>query len=185
VSSFRDFFDQLGGPGLAAMVAGAALSVQVLVNSQARIRLQLEHPLQATLLNFVGGGLVLGVVCLACRFAWPGPERILAAPWWVWCGGLFGIFYITASVLLGPRIGVTLFVTLVIAGQMISAIVLDHFGLLGAEVRPVNLARIGGVLLVLAGVYLVSQATPSAAPPTGPPTRLAPLESDPELRGDF
>jgi bacterial/archaeal transporter family-2 protein len=184
VSSLREFFDQLGGPGLATMIAGAALSVQVLVNSQARIRLAFEHPLQATLLNFVGGSLVLGVVCLACRFSWPSLERISAAPWWVWCGGLFGIVYITVSVLLSPRLGVALFFTLVVAGQMLSAIALDHFGFLGSDVKPVNLGRIAGVLLVLAGVYLVSVSTP-AKPTLEPPTRLAPMDADPELPGDF
>jgi transporter family-2 protein len=184
VGSFRDFFDQFGGPALAAMIAGTALSVQVVVNSQALKRFQFESPLQATLLNFVGGGLVLGVLCLACRFSWPGPERIAAAPWWIWCGGLFGIFYITVSVLLGPRLGVALFFTLVVAGQMLSALVLDHFGLLGSDVKPVNLGRIAGVLLVLAGVYVVSLSTPTKLP-AEVPTRLVPMEPDPNLPGDF
>ena len=188
MGSIREFFDQLGGPGLATMIAGAALSVQVIVNSQARIRLAFEHPLQATLLNFVGGSLVLGIVCLACRFAWPTPDRIVAAPWWVWCGGLFGIVYITVSVLLSPRLGVALFFTLVVAGQMLSAIVLDHFGFFGADVKPVNLGRIAGVLLVLAGVCVVSLSTPAkptVEAPLEPPTRLVPMDADPSLPGDF
>lgn len=184
MASFRDFFDQFGGPALAALVAGAVLSVQVIVNSQALKRFQFESPLQATLLNFVGGGLVLGVVCLACRFSWPGPERIAAAPWWIWCGGLFGILYITVSVLLSPRLGVALFFTLVVAGQMLCAIVLDHFGLLGSDVKPVNLGRIAGVLLVLVGVYVVSLSTPTK-PTVETPTRLVPTEPDPDLPGGF
>ena len=185
MGSFRDFFEQFGGPALAAMIAGTALSVQVVVNSQALKRFQFESPLQATLLNFLGGSLVLGIVCLACRFSWPGPERIASAPWWIWCGGLFGIFYITVSVLLSPRLGVALFFTLVVAGQMISALVLDHYGLLGSDVKPVNLGRIAGVLLVLAGVYVVSLSTPTKprAEATEAPTRLVPEE--PELPGDF
>ena len=184
MGSFREFFDQLAGPGLAAMLAGAALSVQVIVNSQARIRLAFDHPLQATLLNFVGGALVLGVVCTLCRFSWPTLERAMAAPWWIWCGCLGGILYITVSVLLSPRLGVALFFTLVVAGQMLSAIVLDHFGMFGSDVKPVNFGRIAGVLLVLAGVYVVSLSTPSK-PPVEPPTRLVPMEPDPDLPGDF
>jgi bacterial/archaeal transporter family-2 protein len=184
VGSYRDFFDQFAGPGLAAMLAGTALSVQVIVNSQARIRLAFDHPLQATLLNFVGGTLVLGIVCALCRFSWPTLERAAAVPWWIWFGCLGGMFYITVSVLLSPRLGIALFFTLVVAGQMLSAIVLDHFGMFGTDVKPVNLGRIAGVLLVLAGVYVVSLSTPTK-PPVEPPTRLVPIEADPELPSDF
>jgi transporter family-2 protein len=184
VGSFRDFFDQFGGPALAAMVAGAALSVQVIVNSQARIRLQLDHPLQATFINFFGGALVLGVVCTLFRFSWQTLERALAAPWWIWWGCLCGILYITVSVLLSPRLGVALFFTLVIAGQMLSAILLDHFGLFGSEVKPVNLGRIAGVLLVLLGVYVVGMSTRSK-PQVEPSVLLVPLDADPNLPNDF
>jgi transporter family-2 protein len=185
VGSFRDFFEQQGGPVLVALIAGAVLSVQVIVNTQARIRL-FEHPLQATLLNFLGGGLVLTIVCLACRFEWPSWDRIASAPWWVWCGGLFGIVYITVSVLLSPRLGLALFFTLVVAGQMLTAILLDHYGLLGAEVKPANLGRIAGVLLVLAGVWLVGLSTSTKPKVEEPPARLVPLESaDPDLPGGF
>jgi bacterial/archaeal transporter family-2 protein len=184
VGSLREFFDQFGGPGLATMIAGAALSVQAIVNSQARTRLAFEHPLQATLLNFVGGSLVLAVVCLACRFSWPSLATVSAAPWWVWCGGLFGIVYITVSVLLIPRLGVALFFTLVVAGQMLSAIALDHFGFFGEDIKPVNFGRIAGVLLVLVGVYLVRMSTPEK-PTNEPPARLAPMDADPDLPGGF
>ena len=45
--------------------------------------------------------------------------------------------------------------SLIIAGQMIVTLIIDHFGLLGVPVKEVSIARIGGILLITAGVVLI------------------------------
>ena len=61
----------------------------------------------------------------------------------------------TSTVVLVPRLGVALTFSLIIAGQMLVTLVIDHFGLLGVPVKEVTLARIGGILLITAGVVLI------------------------------
>jgi transporter family-2 protein len=54
-----------------------------------------------------------------------------------------------------PRIGVAMTISLIIAGQLITALVMDHFGLLGLEVRQVTPLRVAGVVLVGLGAVLI------------------------------
>jgi transporter family-2 protein len=66
------------------------------------------------------------------------------------------ILYQTINVTL-PRLGGTMMITLIIVGQLLTGIVIDHFGLLGVAVRPVDLSRILGVIVLLIGGYLISK----------------------------
>jgi transporter family-2 protein len=58
-------------------------------------------------------------------------------------------------VILAPRIGVAMTFSLIVAGQMLITLILDHFGFLGLPVKEINLARIGGILLISAGVVII------------------------------
>lgn len=153
-------------PFLLAFLAGAATALQAVVNSQARERLRL-HFLQATLLNFGVGSIALIILCAIGTFlwprtlTWPTAAALAEAPPWIWIGGFLGILYVSASVLLTPALGATLFLTLVMAGQLAGALLLDHHGTLGTPVKEVNMGRVLGVLLVLAGVLLVTRSTPA------------------------
>ncbi|AEJ13651.1 conserved hypothetical protein [Pseudomonas putida S16] len=65
---------------------------------------------------------------------------------------------------LTPRLGAAGFLVLVVAGQIITAVVADHFGVMGLGGKPLNLARLAGVVLILCGVLLV-QGTWAAGTP--------------------
>ena len=72
-----------------------------------------------------------------------------------WIGGLLGAFFVAAAVTLVPRLGVAMTFSLIIAGQMLVTLVIDHFGLLGVPETKVSLARVAGILLITAGVVLI------------------------------
>jgi transporter family-2 protein len=72
-----------------------------------------------------------------------------------WTGGIFGAIYIAISILMLPKLGAATVLALLVAGQMIGSIVFDHYGLLGVPVHSVNLSRILGALLLMAGVLLI------------------------------
>ena len=96
---------------------------------------------------------------LALPFAWRNaealrPGALAAAPAWVWLGGVAGAVFVTAGAFFVPRIGVAFFFSSIIAGQLIAAAVIDHYGLLGASVRAFDLPRAIGIVLVLAGVLV-------------------------------
>jgi bacterial/archaeal transporter family-2 protein len=75
-------------------------------------------------------------------------------PWYALCAGLLGIILISSQVLIIPKIGVAAAITLIIAGQLIMATCVDHFGILGIEARTLNWERLAGMGIVLLGVWL-------------------------------
>jgi transporter family-2 protein len=56
-----------------------------------------------------------------------------------------------------PKLGSTLMITLIITGQLITGVVIDHFGWLGVAQRPIDLPRILGMGALLLGGYLISK----------------------------
>ena len=76
-------------------------------------------------------------------------------PWWAGAGGAVGVGYVTASVLLAPKLGATRLIVLVVAGQLVASVLLDHFGLLGYAVRPFNGWRALGCGLLIAAVLII------------------------------
>ncbi|OGO25365.1 MAG: hypothetical protein A2Y54_08465 [Chloroflexi bacterium RBG_16_51_16] len=75
-------------------------------------------------------------------------------PWYAVVAGIFGLVVIASVSYLIPRIGIAASITTIVAGQLIVGAVLDHFGLLGAVVKPIDPIRVIGLLIVMAGVWL-------------------------------
>jgi len=138
---------------LFALAAGAMLPIQFGINAQ--LATWLGSSVRAALVSFVVGALALALVTLAFARDWPAVDRVSGAPWWVWVGGVLGAFYVLGSIVTAPRLGaVTLFV-MILAGQALASLAVDHFGWVGFEQHPVNALRLGGVALLAAGVALV------------------------------
>lgn len=75
-------------------------------------------------------------------------------PWYTLGAGIFGLVVIGAMSYLIPRVGVAPSIMLIVAGQLAVSVLLDHYGLLGAPVRHLDLKRLFGLLVVFAGVWL-------------------------------
>jgi transporter family-2 protein len=69
---------------------------------------------------------------------------------------LLGALFVFGTTLLAPRIGVAKMTALIVAGQVLISLVLDHNGWLGLAVREITPLRAFGGLLVVAGVFLVN-----------------------------
>ena len=85
----------------------------------------------------------------------PSWKLVAEVPWWAWSGGLFGGAFILLAILLLPTLGAATLFALVIAGQVLAAITLDHFGALGLTPHPISTARLAGAVLLIAGVALM------------------------------
>jgi transporter family-2 protein len=140
---------------LIAALTGALLTAQIGCNAMVGSRL--GHPLWGSLANFAVGSAVLVAVTLALGLRWPAAAAIAGVPAWAWIGGLFGATYIVSSTAIGPLIGGATFLALTVAGQMLSALLIDHYGWLGFPVREISLLRFTGALLVVAGVVLLAR----------------------------
>ncbi|MBI5029653.1 MAG: DMT family transporter [Chloroflexi bacterium] len=101
----------------------------------------------------VSGAVIAGLLLLARSGEQIGSWRELN--WYNLGSGVFGvILYLTLSQTL-PRLGATAAIALIIIGQLTMGILIDHFGLFGATIRPVDISRIGAVVLLVAGGWLV------------------------------
>ncbi|MGE3174401.1 MAG: DMT family transporter [Planctomycetota bacterium] len=140
-----------------AMFVGALVACQPGINGQLGRRL--GSPVQASVVSFSIGALALMALCLAMERRLPRPGLVLAQPWWMALGGgLLGATFVTSALIVAPRIGATLFFALVVAGQMLGALVLDHYGWLGFAQHAISWPRVVGVALVIGGVLLISNA---------------------------
>jgi transporter family-2 protein len=72
--------------------------------------------------------------------------------WTLYLGGVFGFVIIAAAVLVFPRLGAAYAIALMVCGQCLAALIIDHHGLLGMERSPVTLQRVIGAVLVAGGV---------------------------------
>lgn len=77
-----------------------------------------------------------------------------SVPWYALAAGVFGLVVIFSMSYMIPRIGVATALIILLAGQLVIGTILDHFGLLGASVRPIDGTRVIGLSVVLLGVWL-------------------------------
>jgi transporter family-2 protein len=138
------------------LIAGAALPVQAGINS--RLGREMGSPFVASLISFLIGTASILIFVLLARVSAPEGGYAVAAsraPWWIWLGGVIGAVFVTVAATFASRIGFSLFSAVVIAGQLLTSVALDHFGLLGAERHPVSLFRLVGVVLLVVGIALI------------------------------
>ncbi|WP_455893959.1 DMT family transporter [Pseudomonas palmensis] len=144
-------------PLLVALLAGAAVPFQAGAN--AALGRLLGHPLWATLISLAVSVLMVLPALLLMRAPLPQLANLGQAPWWAWLGGVAGVAYITAALILTPRLGAAGFIVCVIAGQVLSSLIIDQWGLMGLPSRPVNGLRIAGVALIIVGMLVVQWGT--------------------------
>lgn len=136
-----------------ALLIGAGLSVQVGLNSQ--VRHYLGDPALAALGNFLVGTAAILVYLLLMRINWPTTGALRAVPPVNWLGGLFGAAYVAASALLAPRLGSAPLLALLIGGQLLMSLILDHYGWIGFAAHEMNVWRVAGAVLLVVGVVLI------------------------------
>lgn len=140
---------------LLALAAGATVPTQAGIN--ARLNLFTQSPVLSAGVSFAVGTVVLVVYAAALRIGLPPLAAAAGHPWWIWSGGALGAFFVSAVIVLAVQLGATAMVALVLAGQLVTSIVLDHYGLLGYPVHPVSGWRIVGVVFLFAGAYLIKR----------------------------
>jgi transporter family-2 protein len=133
-----------------AALAGGGMAFQVIVNTQLRLATGSALWTAATQFLVGLGGLIL--LALAAREPLPHTVR---GPWWMWVGGLLGASYIVVTVLLSRRLGTSLLLASTVVGQLLTALLIDHYGWLGAPVFRLSATRVLGAAFLMAGVLLM------------------------------
>jgi transporter family-2 protein len=138
---------------LVAFAAGVVLIVQVGVNTT--LRNALGAPVVAALVSFLIGSAGLTVFLVVTRTPWPVRAQWTAVPWWAWFGGLLGAYYVVSTIVAGQRLGAATLLALIVLGQLITSLLVDHFGWLGFPQHSVTPLRLLGALLLFGGVLLI------------------------------
>jgi transporter family-2 protein len=137
---------------LAIVIAGGATALQAPTN--ARLAVALASPVNAAFMSFAIGTVALGVLA-AVLHTKPDLAAAKALPAWAWFGGLYGCVFVITAAWGVPRLGAALTITLMVAGQLLLSLALDHFGALGVPRHPIGVGRLAGVALVFVGVLMV------------------------------
>ena len=140
---------------LYALALGAGVSVAVQQVMNGGLRIALASPAWAGFVSYVGGLLTMIVVLIVLGEQVPSWKMIANTPALAWSGGLFGGVFILLMILLLPPLGAATLIALVVAGQMVAAITLDHFGVFGLTAHPISVSRLAGTALLIAGVVLI------------------------------
>ena len=139
------------------LAAGCLLGTQPSINGF--LGQNVEHPVQATVISFFSGTVLVILLSLALGLF---PPKFTTAPsslpWWSWFGGAIGVVMVTSSLFFVPRVGSLLWFAAIMTGQTGIAIVLDHFGLLGNPRSSASPLRLLGALLLVMGVLVIVQA---------------------------
>ena len=138
---------------LLALAIGSLLPIQVGINTELAQRI--SSPVTASFFSFAVGTIGLMICLWFLRDPWPDLNTITTVPKWLWLGGLIGAFAVFGSIISGPKIGLLSLVALVLAGQLLASLILDHYGWLGFPVRELSFGRISGSVLLLIAVILI------------------------------
>jgi transporter family-2 protein len=136
-----------------AILAGIMMPAQAAVND--KLTGAVGSPVLAAFISFLVGTIALFLYIVASGIPLGDLFSAKDASIVAWTGGLLGAFFVAATGTLVPRLGVALTFCLLIAGQMLATLVIDHFGLLSVPVKEVNLPRLLGVTFITIGVILI------------------------------
>ena len=109
--------------------------------------------MESMFITYGSGGLLIGIAILLNR-----GHNLAAAqqiPWYTWSSGVLGLVIVGTIGYSTPRLGLVTALTVIVAAQFVTGAVIDHFGLFGADVRPLDLTRLLGVILLMLGMWLI------------------------------
>jgi bacterial/archaeal transporter family-2 protein len=140
----------------ALTMLAAGVGVPILAALNAQLGQRLGSPALAA--------AVLFVVAFACALAatlatgTSAADRLLAQPRHLYLGGVLVAFYVLSITYIAPTFGVGNAVFFVLLGQLVSAALIDHFGLMGARPEPISAIRAAGIGLMALDVLLTQRA---------------------------
>jgi transporter family-2 protein len=138
---------------LLAAGAGACIALQASANS--RFRVNIKSPEYAAFFSICGTFVTAVTVMLLVRPRAPSADQFRQTEWWNWVGGPLGALIVLAGAALVSELGAALFIALVVGGQLLCSLLLDHFALMGLREQPLTPGRLLGAVLVVAGVLCV------------------------------
>ncbi|KAB2701120.1 DMT family transporter [Ochrobactrum sp. Kaboul] len=139
---------------LFGILSGACIAIQAPIN--AALARGLGSPPTAAAISFLAGAVILAIVStITAKATGNLPTFNVPAGWLFVAGGALGCIYVTASILLTPRIGAAAVMGLAVAGQLMAGLLADRIGFMGVAVREITAGRAVGAVLLLTGALMI------------------------------
>ena len=140
---------------LMSFICGITMTIQSAINTQ--LKSDVKNPWLSSFISFLVGTIILGIVVLAVQKPVPSFAELRNLEWYKYLGGILGAYFVTAVIFAIPQIGPAAMFGLIIAGQMTSAALFEQFGWLGIKHNPVTVIKAIGIILLIAGAFLVNK----------------------------
>ncbi len=140
----------------ALTMLAAGVGIPILAALNAGLGSRIGSPVAAAAILFTVA-MSVTLVVLAIK-GLPALSAILTAPRHLFLAGVLVAFYILSITFIAPKFGVGNAVFFVLLGQLVSAALIDHFGLFGARISPLSLPRASGIALMATGVFLTQKS---------------------------
>src|ERR1700730_16338970 len=138
------------------LLTGALLPIQAILNT--RLGRQTGGPLMGSLLSFGVGLICLLLLNLSANSnAVLNLKPAIVTPWYLWLGGFLGAIFVGYITWVNQQQGVALTFALVVSGQIFCSLIIDHFGLFGSAISSINLGKLIGAVLIIAGIVLIKK----------------------------
>ena len=136
-----------------ALSAGAAIAIQAGIN--ARLGVVLGNAMLGTSIAFAVACLASLSVFALQRSELPNLDQIGSVPVYLWWGGVISALGVGLFYFLIPRMGMGPMMSFALTGQIVLAVICSHFGWFDQPVRPMNVTRLAGLVVLIAGVSLI------------------------------
>ena len=140
----------------ATIMLTAGVGIPVLAALNAQLGSRIGSPAAAAVVLFAVA--LLAAVMALLLTAGPAPLTMVPRqPLHLFFAGLLVAFYVLSITWVAPRFGIGNAIFCVLLGQLVSAAIIDHFGLMGASARPLDFARAYGLAMMAAGMMLAQR----------------------------
>jgi transporter family-2 protein len=133
-----------------AILGGTAAVIQAQLNG---IMDKGMGTIESVFITYGVGGIIIALIMLIMRGG--NLSAFRTVPWYVLLAGICGLVIIGALSYSVPRLGLVATITILVASQFILGALFDHYGILGAEIRPITLQKLAGIGTLMLGVYLI------------------------------
>lgn len=136
---------------------GAGLTNAVQAGCNATLGKSIGQFPAAVVVGLVVTTTTLTVGLVAGGLAWPAADKVAGTPWWAWVGGVLGAIFVLSQLFVAGQVGSGVFIAMTVTASVTMSLVLDHYGLVGFDVRPAGWGRIAGALFMFAGLGLIAR----------------------------
>ncbi|MEL0143049.1 MAG: DMT family transporter [Alphaproteobacteria bacterium] len=140
-----------------ALLAGAFIPLIGILNG--RVGRALGEPFYASVMLFGVAIILAFVVSVIFGKAAPSVQNLQTLRPMDYTAGFIVAFYVISATVLAGKIGVANFIVMAVSGQIMFSLMIDHFGLFGAPVKPINITQLVGAILLLIGLATTQLAS--------------------------